>query len=395
MSEALFTARAPSNIALIKYMGKDDSELNLPANGSLSLTLSRLCSVAQIRRLECAGQEPKSKWVAEAPIDARVELSLESPLLGDAGVGRILRHVERVRKACGEIFAGYEIELAAPADFELRAANTFPPSAGIASSASSFSAVTLATAHACAKNSARFCEVFDESLEFKRELASLSRQGSGSSCRSFEGPWVLWEETQAAGLLTGARSQSSDLSLDLSLKTMPAMSDFVLIVSAQPKAVGSSEAHRRVKASPLWDGRAERAQERLRDIAAAIGEANLPMIARIAWSEAWEMHSLFHTSAEPFTYWEPATLDALSFFAPFVTGSEATRAGLSTPIVTLDAGPNVHVLVPTREAPQWREMISKRFPNWALLEDEQGAGAAILKGPGHLGLQQGTLRGMK
>ena len=33
-------AKAPSNIALIKYMGKKDAELNLPMNSSLSYTLS-------------------------------------------------------------------------------------------------------------------------------------------------------------------------------------------------------------------------------------------------------------------------------------------------------------------------------------------------------------------
>ena len=42
-------ARAPSNIAIEKYMGKSDSERNLPANPSLSLTLTNLCTYVEIR----------------------------------------------------------------------------------------------------------------------------------------------------------------------------------------------------------------------------------------------------------------------------------------------------------------------------------------------------------
>ena len=36
------TARAGTNIALVKYWGKRDAALNLPAAGSLSLTLAEL-----------------------------------------------------------------------------------------------------------------------------------------------------------------------------------------------------------------------------------------------------------------------------------------------------------------------------------------------------------------
>ena len=39
---ATATALAGTNIALVKYWGKRDAALNLPATGSLSLTLDRL-----------------------------------------------------------------------------------------------------------------------------------------------------------------------------------------------------------------------------------------------------------------------------------------------------------------------------------------------------------------
>lgn len=42
------TARACANIALVKYWGKRDAALNLPAAGSLSLTLAALTTTARL-----------------------------------------------------------------------------------------------------------------------------------------------------------------------------------------------------------------------------------------------------------------------------------------------------------------------------------------------------------
>src|SRR5215216_892268 len=42
------TARACANIALVKYWGKRDSALNLPATGSLSLTLAALATQTSV-----------------------------------------------------------------------------------------------------------------------------------------------------------------------------------------------------------------------------------------------------------------------------------------------------------------------------------------------------------
>ncbi len=44
------TARAPSNIALIKYMGKKPESGNIAENASVSLTLDSLCTWVEIRR---------------------------------------------------------------------------------------------------------------------------------------------------------------------------------------------------------------------------------------------------------------------------------------------------------------------------------------------------------
>jgi len=42
------TAVAPSNIALIKYWGKIDEELRLPANASVSMNLDNLITITTV-----------------------------------------------------------------------------------------------------------------------------------------------------------------------------------------------------------------------------------------------------------------------------------------------------------------------------------------------------------
>ena len=366
-SQHFITARAPSNIALIKYMGKEDSKLNLPANASISMTLNGLCSIAQVRRVAGGG---KSVFIPELPNGVNSHalvtgvnvLNPSVPLLSEEGVTRALRQVERVRAAAARIFPFYDLKLAEVSGLELRTANTFPPASGIASSASSLAAITLASAAACAENVEAFEKAWAGEVNLRRDCAAVSRQGSGSSCRSFEGPWVLWDGEEVAAL-NGS---------------MPEMTDFVLIVESGPKAISSSRSHELVRTSPLWYGRVERVAERIRTVEAALGEADFTQLAKTVWSESWEMHSLFHTCAEPFTYWVPGTMEILRWIAPYVLGASRLEGAEKPPIVTLDAGPNVHILVPTSSATVWRAALSAQFDGVTLLEDRQGTGAVTL-----------------
>lgn len=351
-------AEAPSNIALVKYMGKDGPG-NLPANPSISLTLSGLRSLVEAR----SAAHGADRWVPEAPAAGG-----ESPMLSEAGAARFLMHVERVRRASPAILARFGVASREPGALEIRSSNTFPPASGIASSASSFAALTLATAASCSSDREAFEKAWAREVELRRAFAVVSRQGSGSSCRSFEGPWVVWEGDSAAAIESSSVTELVDL---------------VLLFRSEPKEVSSSDAHHLVRTSPLWDGRVERATVRLRDIEAAIGDGDLLPIALHSWSEAWEMHSLFHTSAEPFTYFEPGTIECLRWFsgvlAPFIRAPQSVKRPSSVPpIVTLDAGPNVHVLVPADEAADWKARILSRFPGLRILEDRQGRGARLL-----------------
>jgi diphosphomevalonate decarboxylase len=145
----------------------------------------------------------------------------------------------------------------------------------------------------------------------------------------------------------------------------------VVVLSKKEKLVSSSHAHRQVKSSPQWATRVASVNQRFGLMKAAMLEGNVSKVARFSWTEMWEMHNLFHTASEPFTYWLPGTINALHTFADDMLGA-------NPPIVTLDAGPNLHVLVPKAERAKWEKILSDRFGDEALLKDMQGSGAELL-----------------
>src|SRR5699024_10976073 len=142
-------ARAHSNIALIKYWGKRDARLNLPAVGSISVTLNDLYT--DIR-------------VTFAPA-----LTADRLLLDDhpADTRRLSHVLDLIRTR-----AGCDYRAA------VESHNNFPTGAGLASSASGFAALVVAA-----------CAAFDLQLD-NRELSTLARQGSGSAARSVFGGYA-------------------------------------------------------------------------------------------------------------------------------------------------------------------------------------------------------------
>jgi diphosphomevalonate decarboxylase len=360
-------ARAPSNIAIVKFMGKRDDTLNIPENPSLSLTLNKLCSYVEITCSDASDPvvpNGEAAWVAEPPLlwGGYAGLKLQVPRLEEEGIDRFLRHFERVRRAAPEILLKYSLPVAAhngsgkACSYLIRSGNTFPMSAGIASSAASFAALTLATAMTCAGDQVAFDRAWKSTVGLPRDLANLSRQGSGSSCRSFEGPWVGWDREHAFKVYAST----------------PKLAHFVLLVSGAEKEISSSIAHQLVKESPLWMGRVERASTRFGQARMALAEGDLACLAKIAWREAWEMHSLFHTAAEPFSYWHPCTIEILQWLSALVHGPEP-------PVVSMDAGPNVHLIVTAAKAEFWRGLLVERYGRDSFLEDEPGSGTVPMR----------------
>jgi diphosphomevalonate decarboxylase len=299
-------ASAPSNIALIKYMGKTDAVSNKPTNMSISYTLDELKTYVRIQRADTLMEDIWAPYI---------RLDLMPIRLSEKGTEKFINFFQLLKK-----------EFKLNGFYVIESANNFPSDCGLASSASSYAALTR-----CAH------EVYlheNQSTAIKvnpytaKELSKLSQKGSGSSCRSFFTPWGLWHET-------GAEETKLNVA---DLKHM------VILCDESVKAVSSSQAHTQVLTSDLFKGRPERANARFQELVSALRkpvDANHTQwknVFQICWNEFWDMHTLFHTSRPPFMYMnghsQTALVDILGFWGKSGDG----------PIVTMDAGSNIHLL---------------------------------------------------
>src|SRR5690242_6952416 len=84
-------ASAPSNIALIKYMGKIENSGNRPTNASLSYSLESLRTFVRVTPIE----GPTDQW------KALVREDLEKIELSEKGQNRFLKHFQNLKTKWG------------------------------------------------------------------------------------------------------------------------------------------------------------------------------------------------------------------------------------------------------------------------------------------------------
>jgi diphosphomevalonate decarboxylase len=284
------TAIAHPNIALIKYWGDNDPNLHLPNNGSISITLAELLT---------------HTTVVFDPQLSHDRFALNGAFVNGSALERVSKFLDHVRKLAGmSTFANVESE------------NNFPISAGIASSASGFAALSLAASTAAGLN-------LDE-----RALSRLARLGSGSACRSIPGGFVEW------------RAGSDDMdsyAFSIASPDFWDLADCIAIVDAAEKQVSSSLGHSMAGTSILQPARIADAPRRLEMCRKAILERDFDRLAQIVEIDSNLMHAVMFTSQPPIIFWQPATLSIMH-------AVQACRQEGLPVCYTIDAGPNVHVL---------------------------------------------------
>jgi diphosphomevalonate decarboxylase len=296
------TARSGTNIALVKYWGKRDKALNLPATGSLSLTLADFGSET------CVRFAPD----AEAPEGGdRITLNGE-PAQGKFAA-RIRDFLELIRQRA---------QVGLPA--EVRTTNTVPTAAGLASSASGFAALAVAASRAAGL------------FLTPPELSALARQGSGSAARSIFG-----------GFAEMAAGEDPDGSDAVAHQILPAdawdVRLLVAITSQGSKAIGSGEAmERTAQTSPYYAGWLQSVAEDLPAARAAVLAKDLPSLGQIAERSALRMHASAMAADPAIIYWNPVTLAVMETVRQL-------RAFGTQAYFTIDAGPHVKVLCAARD----------------------------------------------
>jgi diphosphomevalonate decarboxylase len=304
-------ARANTNIALVKYWGKRDATLNLPAVGSLSLTLDALST--------------RTSVVFDAKLE-RDQLILNGAVADDRATARVSKLLDLVRA---------QARLEARAQVE--SANDFPTAAGLASSASAFAALALAASRAAGLT-----------LD-GRALSILARRGSGSAARSIFGGFVEMHR--------GERSDGSDSFAE------PIATDFDvrLVIAATttgPKATLSTDGMTHTAAtSPYYDAWVRMSDSDLNSAKHAIAKKDLEALGVVTEQSCLSMHASAMAARPAVVYFHGATIEGYRLIR------ELRRAGVPA-WFTCDAGPHVKALTDAAHAHEVERVLAQLGKTW-------------------------------
>ena len=279
------TAQAQPNIALVKYWGKRDVERNLPAVGSLSITLASLWTRTTVEfSKDLLKDEFSLNGERQPAMSGRVSKCLDSlPLFTGP------RPAARVTSECN-----------------------FPVAAGLASSASAFAALVQAACAAAGAN-----------LE-RQSLARLAGQASGSAARSLYGGIV--ELVAGPEQITVRQLSSPD---DWPLRVV------VAVTEPGPKPVSSGDAMQRsAKTSPFYRRWVEQQEGDLDIARKAVKDRDFAALGAIAEHNCLKMHSVMWSSRPPMVYWNSATMACMETVRRLQEAGEAV-------FFTIDAGPQL------------------------------------------------------
>ena len=295
------TAIAQPNIALIKYWGKRDIARNLPAVGSISITLSELQT--------------------QVSIDLDGGQSTDVLFVNDEENPAMLPRIS----ACLDRVLGSNRPRA-----RVRSRSNFPIAAGLASSASVFAATTVAAAAAA-----------DLSLG-TQELAQLAGAASGSAARSLYGGFTELANSGDSIAMTSLRDEGS----------WP-MQVVVAITASGPKAMGSTEAMEiSRKSSPFYKDWISQQEHDLTVARTAIAGKDFTQLATIAEHNGLKMHSLMWASRPPTVFWNAATMRCLQ------TVRRLQGEGCQV-FFTIDAGPQVKAVCLPDDAEAVRQALAE------------------------------------
>ena len=338
---------SPSNIALIKYWGKYGRQY--PRNASISLTLDSAytdTSVSFTERVK-AGDTVSIEFYFEGETNAAFQKKLEKYL------NSIIEQVSFLRTH----------------HLVIRSSNSFPHSAGIASSASAMSAVAMCMCQIEQNIGAGF--TYEASM--LQKASYLARLGSGSACRSVYPVAAVW------GTHPNIAKASNDYAIPFAEELHEIFHTYkndILIISRKEKSVSSTQGHALMENNVYAASRYTQAEERMTRLLSAMKAGDLETFGEIVEGEALSLHAMMMAAENPFILLRPNTLAAISLVQEF-------RRETKLPLYfTLDAGPNPHLLYPAQYASEVKAFIESDLQalchEGMVIADTVGGGPKLL-----------------
>lgn len=298
--------KSPSNIALVKYWGKKEKQV--PTNPSLSLTL-------------------KNSYTHTEVIFSRKT---------DSGISFSFYFGEEKKPGFEPKIQGFLENVSVYLPFlrqmhlQIKSHNSFPHSAGIASSASAMSALALCL---CDMEEQLFGPVTpDEKL---RKASFMARIGSGSACRSIYPGFVSWGK---AGNLVGSTDEYANPLTFKIHENFRELEDTILITDPGTKKISSTAGHGMMKNHPYAESRYRQAGLNHLNLRNALATGNSDEFTMITETEALSLHSLMMSSSPGYFLINSQTLEIIRRIREFRDENKVFIC------FTLDAGPNVHVI---------------------------------------------------
>ncbi|WP_029056383.1 diphosphomevalonate decarboxylase [Staphylococcus sp. URHA0057] len=321
-------ARAHTNIALIKYWGKADEKLIIPMNNSLSVSLEKFYTETEVT------------FDSDYQND---QFILNGEEANEKETKKIQSYMDIVREVAGT-------NLHARIDSH----NFVPTAAGLASSASAYAAL----AAAC-----------NEALQLRlkdKDLSRLARRGSGSASRSIFGGFAEWEKGHDDETSYAHPVDANHWEDDLSM--------IFVVINNQSKKVSSRSGMSLTRdTSRFYQYWLDHVDEDIAEVKRAMSSKDFKHLGEVIEANGLRMHATNLGAQPPFTYLVQESYDAMAIV------HKCREMGLPC-YFTMDAGPNVKVLVEKKNKQAVIEQFKKQFDDSKIIaSDIIATGVEIIK----------------
>jgi diphosphomevalonate decarboxylase len=297
------TGIANANTAIIKYWGKFDDKLKLPMNSSMSMTTDIMETITTVEFREDLVDD---------------DVMIDKKPAGEKPKKRVSKQLDVIRTKAGITTKAKVIS-----------ENNFPSDVGLASSASAFAALTIAG-----------CAAAGLELD-QKELSIISRQGSGSSCRSIYGGFVKW---------IAAEKNEDSYAVQVASEDELDLRDVTVIVTDRERPLGATDGMKlSVQTCPIYNARLEVAKKNIEEMEAAIKGKDFTTIGKTMEFDTLLMHAITITTKPALIYWAPETVMMMDKVA------EWRKEGLEA-YYSIETGANLHLLT----TPENVEELEKR-----------------------------------
>lgn len=321
-------ARAHTNIALIKYWGKADETYIIPMNNSLSVTLDRFYTETKVTFDESYTKDT---------------LILNGEVVEENEAIKISKFMDIVREIGGTSAHAY-----------IESDNYVPTAAGLASSASAYAAL----AAAC-----------DKALNLGltgKALSRLARRGSGSASRSIYGGFVEWEKGHDDETSYSFPVEADNWENDLAMI-------FVVINNKSKKVSSRAGMSHTRDTSRFYQYWLDHVDEDISAVKHAINQKDFKQLGEVIEANGLRMHATNLGAQPPFTY----MVDDSYLVMDIV--HQCREAGYPC-YFTMDAGPNVKILVEKKNQQAVIDALHKSFDQAQIIaSDIIGTGVKIIE----------------